>query len=354
MDEKSAAESINQTPEVWVFAEQEGRIANPVAFELLGKGRTLAEAVEGRLIAVLLGHQVETLISSMFAYGADKVIVIDDPILTDYRTYPYCAGLVKLVRSYAPDILLLGATTLGRDLAGAVAAAIETGLTADCTELTIDPQTGLMAQTRPAFGGNVMATIVCRERRPQMATVRPRVFKTPTPDFGRRGEIVKETLDVQEEDVPTKVIDFIPRESQDEVGIETADILVAGGRGLGGAENFAILQTLAELLGGDVAASRPPVEMGWIPFSRQVGQSGKTVRPRLFLAVGVSGAVQHTAGMSQSDLIVAVNSDPDAPIFKVADFGLVGDLFELVPAIIAAVRQAKREVDSKPETDTYV
>lgn len=353
MDEKSLLERTGSTPEVWVFAEQEGVTVSPVVFELLGQGRTLAEVIDGRLTAVLLGHQVRMVVATLFSRGADKVIVIDDPILADYRTYPYSAGMAKLVRAYEPDILLLGATTLGRDLAAAVAAAVETGLTADCTELTIDAETGLLAQTRPAYGGNVMATIFCREGRPQMATVRPRVFKMPPPDLGRRGEVIEETLDITEDEVPTKVIGFIPRERQEEVEIEAADVLVAGGRGLGSAQNFALLHELAEALGGEVAASRPAVEMGWATPSRQVGQTGKTVRPRLFVAVGISGAVQHTAGMARSDFIIAINSDPEAPIFEVADVGLVGDLFKLVPAITAAVRRAKRGGDLEAEADAY-
>lgn len=335
--------------EVWVFVEQEyGRI-HPVAFELIGEGKRLADDLDGKLTAVLLGDDIDAAADQVFGHGADKVIAVDSPVLKDYRTFAYCRVLVKLIERFAPEIFLLGATTLGRDLAGAVATSIETGLTADCTELAIDPDSKLLTQTRPAFGGNVMATILCKTARPQMATVRPRVLKMPVWDGSHRGELIKVEVDLREEDVPTKVLDFIPHESHDNVEIEIADILVAGGRGLGNADNFALLHELAGLLGGEVAASRPPVEMGWLPYSRQIGQTGKTVRPRLYFAIGISGAVQHVVGMQDADVIVAINKDPDAPIFKIATFGLVGDLFDIVAALVDGLKQTESGARSAPE-----
>ncbi|MDP1808019.1 MAG: electron transfer flavoprotein subunit alpha/FixB family protein [Actinomycetota bacterium] len=335
-------ESIIEHRDVWIFIEQESGLINPVGFELLGEGRRLADDLGDKLVAVILGRDVDELAGDVFARGADKVIIVDDPVLKDYRTYPYRAGLVKLVEKYHPRILLMGATTLGRDLASAVATEVRTGLTADCTELGIDPETKLLTQTRPAFGGNVMATILCRLSRPQMSTVRPRVFKLPPADCDRAGELINETLAISEDEVPTKVLEFRAHTDHSDVEIETADVIVAGGRGLGGAEGFGLLRELADALGGEVAASRPPVEMGWVAVDRQIGQTGKTVRPKLYVAVGISGAVQHAVGMQGSDVIVAINKDPEAPIFKLATYGIVGNLFEVVPALIEALAGVER------------
>lgn len=338
----------NERPaaEVWVFVEQEYGRVHPVAFELIGEGKRLADDLNGKLTAVLLGEDIEATADAVFAHGADKIIAVDSPVLRDYRTFAYCQALIQLIKRFSPEILLLGATTLGRDLAGAVATSIETGLTADCTELAIDPESKLLTQTRPAFGGNVMATILCKTARPQMATVRPRVFKMPVVDESRRGELIKVEVALREEDVPTRVLDFIPHESHDNVEIETADILVAGGRGVGGVDNFALLHELAGLLGGEVAASRPPVEMGWLPYSRQIGQTGKTVRPKLYFAIGISGAIQHVVGMQGADVIIAINKDPEAPIFKIATLGLVGDLHDIVAALVDELKMAESRIRS--------
>ena len=327
-----------EDPEVWVFVEHtDGRPA-PVSWELLGKGRELATGLGGRVCSVLLGHQVERLVGEAFAYGADKVYLIDDPALAHYRTQPYLHGMVRLVRKYEPEIMLLGATTMGRDLAGAVATSLETGLTADCTGLTIDPQTKLLEQTRPAYGGNIMATILCERRRPQMATVRPRVMEMPARDDSRTGEAVREQLELKEEDILVRIIEYARDDATEGARIEDADILISGGRGLGGPEGFRMLQHLADAIGGRVSGSRAAVDQGWIEHSRQVGQTGKTVRPKLYIACGISGAIQHLVGMQTSDIIVAINRDPNAPIFGVATYGIVGDVNEIVPALTRAAR----------------
>jgi electron transfer flavoprotein alpha subunit len=324
--------------EVWVFVEHaDGRPA-PVSWELLGKGRELATDLGGRVCSVLLGHRVDDLAKEAFAYGADKVYVIDDPALGHYRTQPYLHGMVRLTRKYAPEIILLGATTMGRDLAGAVATSLETGLTADCTGLTIDPQTKLLEQTRPAYGGNIMATILCEQRRPQMASVRPRVMEMPARDDSRTGEAIREQLDLCEDDVLVHIMEYARDDATEGARIEDADILISGGRGLGGPEGFRMLQDLADAVGGRVSGSRAAVDQGWIEHGRQVGQTGKTVRPKLYLACGISGAIQHLVGMQTSDIIVAINRDPNAPIFGVATYGIVGDVNEIVPALTRAAR----------------
>lgn len=317
---------------VMVLVEQVGGEAEPVAWELMGIGRKLAHDLEAPLTAAVLGHEVEGLAREAIRFGADTVYLIDDPVLRDYRTEPYARGMVNLIRKYRPEVVLMGATTLGRDLAGAVATELETGLTADCTQLAIDPETRLLKQTRPAYGGNIMATIFCRQHRPQMATVRPRVMPMPAPDDSRRGEVIREEPGIKEEEVPTRVLQVVKAPGPG-VYLDRAEVIVAGGRGLGGPENFSLLRDLARLLGGTVGASRAAVDAGWIGPEYQVGQTGTTVRPKVYFAVGISGAVQHLVGMQTSDVIVAINRDPGAPIFKVATYGLVGDLFELVPAL---------------------
>lgn len=323
---------------VWVFIEQfRGEIA-PVSFELLGEGRKLADNLQTKLCGVLLGSGVEKLAEQALWYGADKVYLMDDPVLKDYRTETYAAGLVRLSQKYKPEIILMGATTMGRDLSGAVATELETGLTADCTELSIDESSGYLFQTRPAFGGNIMATIVCRHHRPQMATVRPRVMAMPEKDTGRTGEVVKENLGITEENVLVKVVDVI-KEKKAATYLDKAEIIVAGGKGVGNKENFKLLKELADLLGGTIGASRAAVEAGWIGQEYQVGQTGVTVRPKVYFAFGISGAIQHLVGMQTSDVIVAVNTDPDAPIFKVATYGIVGDLLQVVPAMTKAFKE---------------
>jgi len=328
---------------VWVFVEEQDGVAAQVSWELLGVGRTLAKELETALCAFILGDKIEPLAQEAFAYGADKVYLINDPILHDYRTETYVRGMVQLVRKYKPEVVLIGATGLGRDLAGAAATTLESGLTADCTGLTIDRKNRLLEQTRPAFGGNIMATILTRERRPQMASVRPHVLPKPEPVPGRMGEIIREKLHMTEEEVLVKILQVIREKQGDHVDIAGAEVLVSGGRGMQGPESFRMLQELADLLGGTISSSRAAVDAGWISSFHQVGQTGKTVRPKIYIACGISGAIQHLVGMQDSDLIIAINRDREAPIFEVAHFGIVGDVFQLVPALIRKFREIARE-----------
>jgi electron transfer flavoprotein alpha subunit len=316
---------------VWVWVEQFAGEAGGISWEMAGKGRELADQLGTQLTACVLGHDVDGIAQEAIRYGADRVIVVDDPTLAAYRTEPYAVVMTSLVRQRRPEIVLLGASARGRDLAGAVATEIFTGLTADCTALDIDLEAGLLRQTRPAFGGNIMATIICPNHRPQMATVRHRVFEMPTPDPTRTGEIVRASAILSEDTIASKVIDFIREEG--EVNLADANIIVSGGRGVGGPDGFAPVKALADALGGALGASRSAVDAGWIPYAHQVGQTGRTVRPDLYIACGISGAIQHLAGMQTSRVIVAINKDPEAPIFKVANYGIVGDLFQIVPAL---------------------
>ncbi len=323
---------------VWVFLEQtDGKLAR-VGLELLGEGAKLAGTLGEELSGVLLGQGVEGQVSEAWAHGAQNVYLIDDPLLKNYRTQPYARGLVSLVGQYRPEILLLGATTLGRDLASAVATRLGTGLTADCTRLAIDPQTRLLEQTRPAFGGNIMATILCANRRPQMSTVRPRVMDMPVRDPSRQGKLIRHELGMREDEMLTRMVEFVSDETADVVNLVDADIIVAGGRGMGSPKNFALLEDLARAVGGVVGASRAVVDAGWITYAHQVGQTGQTVRPKIYIACGISGAIQHLVGMQTSDIIVAVNSDPEAPIFKVATYGIVGDVLQVLPMLTEQLR----------------
>ncbi|MDN5326940.1 MAG: electron transfer flavoprotein alpha subunit [Moorella sp. (in: firmicutes)] len=310
----------------------------PVSWELLGAGRQLAGALKVELAGVLLGQGVAGLANEAWAYGADRVYLVEDPVLGPYRTAPYARALVELVQRYRPEILLLGATSMGRDLSGAVATALGTGLTADCTALNIDPATRLLEQTRPAFGGNVMATILCQRHRPQMATVRPRVMPLPPRQEGRQGELVRVGIDLKEEEALATVLEVIEEKGK-AVYLDRAEIVVAGGRGLGSRENLRLLEELAGVLGGTLGASRAAVEAGWLPPEYQVGQTGITVRPKVYFAIGISGAIQHLVGMQNADVIVAINKDPEAPIFKVATYGIVGDFLEVVPALTEEFRR---------------
>ncbi len=318
---------------VWVYIEQTEGVIAQVSWELMGEGQRLAKDLGVELCGVLLGDKVEELAKDVFAYGADRVYLIDSPVLKHYRTQPYSAAVTSLIQKYKPEIVLSGATTVGRDLAGAIATYLETGLTADCTALDIDPETRLLRQTRPAFGGNIMATILCKTRKPQMSTVRPRVMQMGIKDPSRTGEIVRETIQLEEKDMLTQVVELI-KEGGKSVHLDRAEIIVSGGRGLGEAKNFEYIRELAAVLGGTVGASRAAVEAGWIPQVHQVGQTGTTVRSKLYIAVGISGAIQHLVGMQTSDIIIAINKDPEAPIFKVANYGLVGDFRVIVPALI--------------------
>lgn len=333
---------------VWVFVEQVGGKPAPVSWELLGEGARLASDLGVELSGIVLGEGVGDLAREAIAHGADRVYVLDDPVFRDYRTEPYAEGIAELARKYRPEIILMGATTLGRDLAGAVATVLETGLTADCTGLAVDPATRLLKQTRPAFGGNIMATILCKERRPQMATVRPRVMVAPERRPDRQGEIIHEHVDISEDDVATKVLRYIDEPGQ-AVYLDKAEIIVAGGRGLGEAEGFELLEELAGALGGTLGASRGAVDQKWISAEHQVGQTGITVRPKLYIAVGISGAIQHLVGMQTSDVIVAINTDENAPIFRVATFGIIGDYRRVVPALIEQFRARLAGPRREPE-----
>jgi len=325
---------------VLIYAEQRRGEVHPVAYELLGKGRELAEQLGEPLYAVIIGSGVRRGAEELAIRGADKVFVYDHPALADFRDDPYSALLVELVQEEKPSIFLIGATAIGRSLGPKVAARLGTGLTADCTGLEIDPETRLLVQTRPAFGGNIMATIICPDRRPQMATVRYKVMPEAEPDPTRRGEIVEKTVDVARLPDRVKVLGFQP--AADEVSIVDADIIVSGGKGLGDPKGFELIEELAHVLGGAVGASRPTVDEGWIEYRHQVGLSGRTVRPKLYLACGISGAVQHLAGMKTSDVIISINKDPEAPILRVSSLGAVGDLYEVIPRLIEKIKEYRK------------
>ena len=325
---------------VLVVVEQRDGKAKPVSWQVLGIGRKLAQKLEVDTLALVMGHNVDHLAREAVYYGADKVYIADDPVLKDYRTYPYSRVCLELIRQIKPEIVLFGATYTGRDLAGAIATHLPTGLTADSTMLDVEPPPSrLLLARRPAFSEKMLATMLCKRYRPQMATARPGVFDALPRDASRQGEIIPFACPVKEEDVAARVIDFIQDEQR--VNLEDASVIVAGGRGLGGPEGFKVLKELADALGGEVGASRAVVEAGWISHDHQVGQTGHTVRPKLYIAVGISGAVQHVVGMQNSDVIVAINKDPDAPIFKVAHYGVVGDWSEIVPAMIEEVKKRR-------------
>ncbi len=327
---------------VWVFAEQkEGKIA-AVTWELLGEGRKLADRLGSPLSAVLLGRQMDEAARELFYYGADRVILADSPQLENFLEEPYTEVMVEVIRRYKPAIVLLGATTIGRSLAPRVAARLETGLTADCTGLAIDEESKNLLQTRPAFGGNLMATILCPNHRPQMATVRPKVFPPARRDESRSGELIKIDYSTRRLPQRAELLEIIKGDGPS-MNIAEADIVVSGGRGLGDPKNFALVRELAEVLGGAVGASRAVVDAGWIPYPHQVGQTGKTVCPKIYIACGIHGAVQHLAGMQSSGIIVAINKNPDAPIFKVADYGIVGDVCEVIPALIREIKKVRGE-----------
>jgi electron transfer flavoprotein alpha subunit len=330
-EEKKPTVDLGEYKDVWVFIEHErGKLAN-VSFELLGQGKQLAEGLGCGLCGMLIGSKTEPFVEEAFYHGAEKVYLTDDQILKDYRTEAYAAAAVNLIQKHKPEVVLFGATTQGRDFAGCVATTLETGLTADCTGLDIDPEKKLLRQTRPAFGGNIMATILCEAHRPQMATVRPKVFPMPERDESRTGEIVREPLNLAEDHVHTTVLEFL--KGAETINLTDAEIIVSGGRGLGGSDQFKVIREFADVLGAAVGASRAAVDSGWVPYEHQVGQTGKTVRPKIYFACGISGAIQHQAGMKTSDIIVAINKDPEAPIFKVATYGIVGDLFQVIPKL---------------------
>ncbi|WP_188398604.1 electron transfer flavoprotein subunit alpha [Sporomusa sp. GT1] len=342
-DVEEAATAIDKAAykDVWVYIEHADGQARNVGFELLGEGRKLADSMGQKLAGVIVGDKVEQLVKEVFANGADKVYLVEGKEFAKYTTDAYTAVFTDLITDYKPLVILMGATINGRDLGPRVACRVGTGLTADCTDLGIDEQTGLVAWTRPAFGGNIMATILCPEHRPQMGTVRPNVFKRPQPVFGRTGEVIRVSSTVKPEAIRTKVIEAV-QVCTGSCNLEESEIIVSGGRGMGKPENFVLIEELAAVLGGAVGASRAVIDAGWKPHPHQVGQTGKTVGPKVYIACGISGAIQHVAGMSSSDTIIAINKDADAPIFKVADYGIVGDVMEVLPALTEEFKKAKQ------------
>ncbi len=345
---------LEQYKGVYVFAQQVDNELSGIAFELLGKAKDLAKDLDTDVTAILIGYQVKNLADELAAYGADKVIVVDDPELKEYRTEPYTHAMASVINEYKPDIVLVGATAIGRDLGPRVSARVATGLTADCTVLEIgdfpinpipnqEQKHNQLLMTRPAFGGNTIATIACPDNRPQMATVRPGVMQKIDRIDGAKAEVIEYNPGFTPDNKYVEILEVV-KSVKDTVDIMDAKILVSGGRGVGSAENFKILQDLADVLGGTVSCSRAVVDSGWMERDYQVGQTGKTVRPNLYFAIGISGAIQHVAGMEESDIIIAINKDADAPIFDVADYGIVGDLNKIVPALTAAL---KNEIANK-------
>jgi electron transfer flavoprotein alpha subunit/NAD-dependent dihydropyrimidine dehydrogenase PreA subunit len=328
---------LSQFKNVWVVAEQRDAHLMRVSKELLGKGRELANLRGQRLCSVLMGRGVRHLAGELFEHGADTVYVAEADELERYRTGPYARVLSELIIEHKPEIVVFGATTIGRDLAPRVANKIQTGLTADCTRLEIDKESGALLQTRPAFGGNIMATILCSRSRPQMATVRPGVMTVPAREQGRKGELVEKELKLRKSDLSTEIVKVVRGERR-HVNLEEARVIVSAGRGLGGPQKFAMMEELASLLGGEVGASRAAVDSGWIDSLHQVGQTGKTVHPKLYIACGISGAIQHLAGMQSAEVIVSINKDADAPVHRIADFAIVGDLNKVVPALIEELK----------------
>ena len=328
--------------DIYVVVEQVDGVVQKVGIELIGIASKLAADLGQEVVAVLLGKEVRGLADNLINHGANKVICVEDPILEHYATEPYTKALNAVVEAKKPEIVLYGATSIGRDLAPRVSARVHTGLTADCTKLEIDPETKLLLMTRPAFGGNIMATIVCKEFRPQMATVRPGVMQALPTDTSRTGEVEVFQVDFTDADMNIKIREVI-KEKHAKVDITEAKVLVSGGRGIGSPEYFDVLKELADELDGLVTSSRANVDAGWIGRERQVGQTGKTVRPDLYMACGISGAIQHLAGMEDSEFIVAINKDAQAPIFDVADLGVVGDLHKIMPILIDKVRALKAE-----------
>ncbi len=340
--------SLEEYKGVAIFAQQVDNKLSSIAFELVGKAHELAEKLGTDVTAVVLGSGIADLATELAEYGADKVVVVDDPALKEYRTEPYAQALTAYINEYKPEIILVGATAIGRDLGPTVSARVKTGLTADCTSLEIgdfplqavagkEQKHNQLLMTRPAFGGNTIATIACPDNRPQMATVRPGVMQKLPREAGRKAEIIDFKPELKENNKYVEILNIVKDMTQ-VVDIQAAKILVSGGRGVGSAENFKLLDDLAEVLGGTVSCSRAVVDAGWKPKDLQVGQTGKTVRPNVYFAIGISGAIQHTAGMEESDIIIAINKDETAPIFDVADYGIVGDLNKILPALTAALK----------------
>ena len=324
--------------DVYVLAEQRDGNIQKVAFELVGEATKLAKDLNEQVVAILLGDGVTAKAEELIQHGADKVIVVDDPMLAKYATEPYAKAITAIIKEFDPEIVLYGATSIGRDLAPRVSARVHTGLTADCTKLEIAEDTKLLNMTRPAFGGNIMATIVCKNHRPQMATVRPGVMAALAADTARKGEVVPFKVEYTPADMNIEIIEEV-KETKKIVDVTEAKVLVSGGRGIGSPEFFNTLKELADLLGGEVAASRAVVDAGWIGKEYQVGQTGKTVRPNLYIACGISGAIQHVAGMESSEVVISINKNDGAAIFDVSDLGIVGDVKTIIPKLIEALKK---------------
>lgn len=327
---------------VWVYIEQRDGELQKVSLELLGKGRELSHQLDTKLSAVLMGCDIGSIAQELIYYGADEVLVVDDSLLRNYITEPYTKVLSALIEERKPEIILIGATAIGRDLAPRVSARVYTGLTADCTSLEIEDESKNLLMTRPAFGGNIMATIICPDHRPQMSTVRPGVMIQLERDPSRQGEIIDIQSKLTNDDINIEILDIV-KEKKQKQKIEEANVLVSGGRGLGKAEGVEILGQLAQTFNGMVSGSRAIVDAGWLARDYQVGQTGKTVRPDVYFACGISGAIQHIAGMEESEFIVAINKNPDAPILEIADVGIVGDLHKVIPALIDEINRHKKE-----------
>lgn len=331
-----------KTKDLWVFIEtEESGAPKNVGLELLTVGRGLADKQGGKLVGVIIGNNLEAAAKAAASHGADTVIVVEGKEYEHYTTDAYAHAMYALVEKYGPTSILIGATNNGRDLGPRLSCRLKTGLTADCTSLAIDEESGNVAWTRPAFGGNLMATILCPDHRPQIGTVRPGVFKKGEADESRAAEVIKEDIHVAPEAIRTELLEVIREAAGELVDLEGAEIIVSGGRGVGGPEGFKPVKELADALGGVVGASRAAVDSGWISHAHQVGQTGKTVGPKIYIACGISGAIQHVAGMSSSKTIIAINKDETAPIFNIADYGIVGDLFEVLPVLAAEIKKLK-------------
>ena len=330
--------SLQDYKGVFVFAQQLDCKVSGVTYELIGKAKELAAELDTEVTAVLLGDNVKALADNLAAYGADRVVIVEDSVLKEYTTEPYTFAVSKVIEEYKPEIVLFGATAIGRDLAPRISARVKTGLTADCTKLEVDAETKNLRMTRPAFGGNIMATILCPNNRPQMATVRPGVMQKITKDTANKAVVEEMKLSFEKNSKYVEVTEVIKKIS-DKVDIMDAKILISGGRGMGCKENFKMLQDLAAVIGGEVSSSRACVDAGWTEKEQQVGQTGKTVRPNLYFAIGISGAIQHLAGMEESDYIIAINKDETAPIFDVADVGIVGDINQILPLLTEKLKK---------------
>ena len=328
--------------DVYVIAEQRDGKIQKVGLELIGEATKLAKDLGEQVVAVLLGSNITDKAQELIQHGADKVVVVDDPMLEKYATEPYAKAITAVIKACEPEIVLYGATSIGRDLAPRVSARVHTGLTADCTKLAINEETKLLHMTRPAFGGNIMATIVCKNHRPQMATVRPGVMAALAKDATRTGEVVNFKVDFVPADMNVEILEEV-KETKKTVDITEAKVLVSGGRGIGSVDFVPVLQEAADVLGGVVTGSRPVIEAGWLDKDRQVGQTGKTVRPDLYLACGISGAIQHVAGMESSEVVISINKDDNAAIFSVSDLGVVGDVKVILPKLVEALKKVKEE-----------